>query len=209
MRGLFRFATTAKRVRREKAALSSGCEPHPASAPAGSNRIRLLAGQEAVHAQERRFDRPRRLIGATRLRGQQPAFTWSGRGSRAATGGETLGCPGLKVVLQLLSKGRRPGGLFGPCIPLSAHPPQRLAAGRCLLCRRFLSALGRLRKSHPPSEPMLTVGAAEHEIAGPLLASAASAGTQLRSGTRNRVARGGVGASGVASQPTSLRLIEA
>ena len=26
------------RVRREKAALSSGCEPHPANAPAGSNR---------------------------------------------------------------------------------------------------------------------------------------------------------------------------
>ena len=25
-------------VRREKAALSSGCEPHPATAPAGSNR---------------------------------------------------------------------------------------------------------------------------------------------------------------------------
>ena len=30
MRGLFRFATTAKRVRREKAALSRGCKPHPA-----------------------------------------------------------------------------------------------------------------------------------------------------------------------------------
>jgi hypothetical protein len=25
-------------VRRDKAALSSGCEPHPATAPAGSNR---------------------------------------------------------------------------------------------------------------------------------------------------------------------------
>jgi hypothetical protein len=29
---------SASRVRREKAALSSGCEPHPATAPAGSNR---------------------------------------------------------------------------------------------------------------------------------------------------------------------------
>ena len=29
---------TASRVRREKAALSSGCKPHPATAPAGSNR---------------------------------------------------------------------------------------------------------------------------------------------------------------------------
>jgi hypothetical protein len=27
-----------KGVRRDKAALSSGCEPHPATAPAGSNR---------------------------------------------------------------------------------------------------------------------------------------------------------------------------
>ena len=33
-----RSATSASRVRREKAALSSGCEPHPATAPAGSNR---------------------------------------------------------------------------------------------------------------------------------------------------------------------------
>ena len=32
------IAVTALRVRREKAALSSGCEPHPANAPAGSNR---------------------------------------------------------------------------------------------------------------------------------------------------------------------------
>src|ERR1700722_11169600 len=31
-------ATSAKRVRREKGALSSGCKPHPANAPAGSNR---------------------------------------------------------------------------------------------------------------------------------------------------------------------------
>ena len=30
--------TAAICVRREKAALSSGCEPHPANAPAGSNR---------------------------------------------------------------------------------------------------------------------------------------------------------------------------
>ena len=33
-----RSAMSAQRVRREKAALSSGCEPHPATAPAGSNR---------------------------------------------------------------------------------------------------------------------------------------------------------------------------
>src|SRR5260370_41279298 len=33
-----RSATSAIRVRREKAALSSGCKPHPATAPAGSNR---------------------------------------------------------------------------------------------------------------------------------------------------------------------------
>jgi hypothetical protein len=33
-----RSATSGLRVRREKAALSSGCEPHPATAPAGSNR---------------------------------------------------------------------------------------------------------------------------------------------------------------------------
>ena len=31
-------ATFALRVRRDKAALSSGCKPHPATAPAGSNR---------------------------------------------------------------------------------------------------------------------------------------------------------------------------
>jgi hypothetical protein len=31
---------TADGVRREKAALSSGCKPHPAIAPAGSNRSR-------------------------------------------------------------------------------------------------------------------------------------------------------------------------
>jgi hypothetical protein len=29
---------TALRVHRDKAALSSGCKPHPATAPAGSNR---------------------------------------------------------------------------------------------------------------------------------------------------------------------------
>jgi hypothetical protein len=31
-------ATSASGVRRDKAALSSGCKPHPATAPAGSNR---------------------------------------------------------------------------------------------------------------------------------------------------------------------------
>jgi hypothetical protein len=31
-------AMSASPVRREKAALSSGCKPHPATAPAGSNR---------------------------------------------------------------------------------------------------------------------------------------------------------------------------
>ena len=35
---LLRSAMTALRVRRDKAALSGGCEPHPANAPAGSNR---------------------------------------------------------------------------------------------------------------------------------------------------------------------------
>ena len=33
-----RSGMSALRVRREKAALSSGCKPHPANAPAGSNR---------------------------------------------------------------------------------------------------------------------------------------------------------------------------
>jgi hypothetical protein len=33
-------ATSDKGVRREKAALSSGCKSHPATAPAGSNRSR-------------------------------------------------------------------------------------------------------------------------------------------------------------------------
>jgi hypothetical protein len=32
------YGTTAHGVRRAKAALSSGCKPHPAIAPAGSNR---------------------------------------------------------------------------------------------------------------------------------------------------------------------------
>src|SRR5664279_894269 len=32
------LAMSAMGVRRDKAALSSGCEPHPATAPAGSNR---------------------------------------------------------------------------------------------------------------------------------------------------------------------------
>jgi hypothetical protein len=33
-----RYRLSGLRVRRDKAALSSGCEPHPATAPAGSNR---------------------------------------------------------------------------------------------------------------------------------------------------------------------------
>jgi hypothetical protein len=33
-----RFAMAALRVRRDKAALSSGCKLHPATAPAGGNR---------------------------------------------------------------------------------------------------------------------------------------------------------------------------
>ena len=32
------YAMSGLRVRRDKAALSSGCKPHPATAPAGSNR---------------------------------------------------------------------------------------------------------------------------------------------------------------------------
>ena len=39
--GLINFSAvheSAYGVRREKAALSSGCKPHPATAPAGSNR---------------------------------------------------------------------------------------------------------------------------------------------------------------------------
>jgi hypothetical protein len=35
---MFRERTSAMGVRREKAALSSGCKPRPATAPAGSNR---------------------------------------------------------------------------------------------------------------------------------------------------------------------------
>jgi hypothetical protein len=35
-----RLASSALGVRREKAALSSGCKAHPATAPAGSNRSR-------------------------------------------------------------------------------------------------------------------------------------------------------------------------
>jgi hypothetical protein len=34
----FKGAMSVSGVRRDKAALSSGCEPHPATAPAGSNR---------------------------------------------------------------------------------------------------------------------------------------------------------------------------
>jgi len=36
--GLWPGTTSASGVRREKAALSSGCKSHPATAPAGSNR---------------------------------------------------------------------------------------------------------------------------------------------------------------------------
>jgi hypothetical protein len=36
-------------VRREKAALSSGCKPHPANAPAGSNRS-SYGGDEVAEA---------------------------------------------------------------------------------------------------------------------------------------------------------------
>ena len=38
--GPARVATTDTGVRREKVALSSGCKPRPATAPAGSNRGR-------------------------------------------------------------------------------------------------------------------------------------------------------------------------
>ena len=44
-----RSSTSASRVRREKAALSSGCEPHPATAPAGSNRS-SYGGDEIAEA---------------------------------------------------------------------------------------------------------------------------------------------------------------
>jgi len=40
---------TAFDVRRDKAALSSGCKPHPATAPAGSNRSNY-GGNEMVEA---------------------------------------------------------------------------------------------------------------------------------------------------------------
>jgi len=40
---------SSKRVRREKAAFSSGCKSHPASAPAGSNRSND-GGNEIVEA---------------------------------------------------------------------------------------------------------------------------------------------------------------
>ena len=42
-------ATSAVGVRRAKAALSSGCKPHPAIAPAGSNRI-SHGGNEVAEA---------------------------------------------------------------------------------------------------------------------------------------------------------------
>ena len=40
-------------VRREKAALSSGCKPHPATAPAGSNRS-SHGGNEVAEAFDER-----------------------------------------------------------------------------------------------------------------------------------------------------------
>ena len=42
-------AMAAKRVRRDKAALSSGCKSHPANAPAGSNRS-SHGGDESAEA---------------------------------------------------------------------------------------------------------------------------------------------------------------
>ena len=42
-----------KGVRRDKAALSSGCKPHPATAPAGSNRS-SHGGNEVAEAFEKR-----------------------------------------------------------------------------------------------------------------------------------------------------------
>ena len=44
-----RSAMSELGVRREKAALSSGCEPHPATAPAGSNRS-SYGGDEIAEA---------------------------------------------------------------------------------------------------------------------------------------------------------------
>src|SRR3984885_11090740 len=43
-------AMSASRVRRAKATLSSGCKPHPATAPAGSNRSSHGVGNEAAEA---------------------------------------------------------------------------------------------------------------------------------------------------------------
>jgi hypothetical protein len=37
-KGTIKYAMSVDGVRRAKAALSSGCKPHPATAPAGSNR---------------------------------------------------------------------------------------------------------------------------------------------------------------------------
>jgi hypothetical protein len=45
---------SASRVRREKAALSSGCKSHPANAPAGSNRSRH-GGNEMSEASVSRY----------------------------------------------------------------------------------------------------------------------------------------------------------
>src|SRR5216684_1739041 len=44
-----RFARSETGVRRDKAALSSGCKPHPANAPAGSNRS-SYGGDEIAEA---------------------------------------------------------------------------------------------------------------------------------------------------------------
>src|SRR5580658_5811098 len=48
-RGLSVLAMTAKGVRRDKAALSSGCKSHPANAPAGSSRS-SYGGDEIAEA---------------------------------------------------------------------------------------------------------------------------------------------------------------
>jgi hypothetical protein len=47
--GPARVATTETGVRREKVALSSGCKPRPATAPAGSNRS-SYGGNEMAEA---------------------------------------------------------------------------------------------------------------------------------------------------------------
>ena len=47
--GFDRILMSASGVRRDKAALSSGCKPHPANAPAGSNRS-SYGGNEVAEA---------------------------------------------------------------------------------------------------------------------------------------------------------------